>query len=244
MAAALEQDEITKSLERLGHILELPSPYDALTPAKFHPYGLAYEDRWSMIDDLIRDEAEQTERTRSDLRREARRLRSFAIPENRPLIEASEEQRRIAQALIESLIRDTPVEAIHTLDYTLEIRNREVLAGRNRNEPVFFFLIAVAGWSDALERENHQFGYHFHHVDTRRGYDRTNVLLTFDPNEPLGPKDSLYWEHHGSSTTADPTKWAKKRQVAVHTATRSSLQRPGKTAFMHPGADAQVLISR
>lgn len=159
-------------------------------------------------------------------------------------VAASVEQRNRARMLLSGLYVDTLVDTAYGLDYALELRRRERLASRERNPLIFFALISIAARNDGIDRENHGYGYHFHHVNTRRGVVRTNVLLTFDPREQAGPPDTLYWEFHGGYARANPASWAPRRCVAIHSAARPSIHNPGKPHFMRPGSGATVLCRR
>lgn len=147
-----------------------------------------------------------------------------------------------ASRVLVGLSRDLLIDAVPTIDFTLELRRREPLVSSTVNSVVFSFLVAVAGWDDGLVRENHDNkGLHFHHVDTKRGENRTSVLLTFDPAELVGPPDTLFWEHHGAYGHTDPTRWGTKRRVAIHAAARPSIHRPGKVHFLRPSRRASIL---
>lgn len=129
---------------------------------------------------------------------------------------------------------------VHGLDFVLELRKRGDLL--LRYERIFALLVAV-GRREGLDRENHGMGYHFHYLP-KRGKGRTNVLLTFDPDEK-SPPDSLYWENHGDGAKVTvPASWGLSRIRAVYDAAAPSLVRPGKSAFRRPSGAAQVLWSQ
>lgn len=150
------------------------------------------------------------------------------------------EDRAAAAKIVDRFMRSTAVDAVHGLDFVLELRARgELLL---RFQALAFFLIAVRGegW---LKREDHGMGYHFHYL-ALRDQARTDVLLTFDPEEP-SPPDCLYWEHHGGrGRHADPAKWRRTRARAVYDAARPSLTKPGKRHFRAPSSSAAVLWPR
>lgn len=176
-----------------------------------------------------------------------RRVSSCLKPDYSTLMAAnfSRDERDMATRLLAQFIQDVFVEAVHTIDFTLELRNRCRLISSTENESVYCYLISVAGWdNNALDRENHSFGYHFHHVVTRGRVERTNVLLTFDPQEKLGAPDALYWEYHGSHKHADPLRWSRHRCIALHTAAKPSLLKPGKAQFKQPSDGASLLCAR
>ena len=155
------------------------------------------------------------------------------------------EDRIRARKLLEATRRDLLVDVMPTIDFALELRLRARIADSAVNANVFAFLLNVSGTNDALERENHDSkGYHFHHVDTKRGERRTNILLTFDPSEKVGPPDSLHWEFHGSYADAAPTRWGTKRCIAIHSAARPSIKSPGKSNFLRPGRESSILYRR
>jgi hypothetical protein len=149
-----------------------------------------------------------------------------------------------AKTLASLLVVTVCDDVMYGVDYALELRSYRALVSRTVNSALRLFLISVDGWDDGLDRENHQFGYHFHHLTMRRDVVRTNVLLTFDPEEPVGPPDSLFWERHGSYAPADPTRWSEKRILAVHSAARPSVFKPGKQYFRKPGQPAFLLCCR
>jgi hypothetical protein len=157
---------------------------------------------------------------------------------------ADDGQRHRARALLYRLKANRYVDATHGIDYALELRLVESLAREDHNSPVFFALISIAGWDEGLARENHGCGYHFHYIMTKRGVVRTNVLLTFNSTEDVGPPDTLYWEHHGCYSSANPDSWGTRRCRAVHSATRSSVYRPGKANFRAPSNTAKILLSK
>lgn len=159
-------------------------------------------------------------------------------------VSADAGQRLRAQALLRELVVDRLVDTTFGLDYALELRRLERLVRPDRHAAVFFALVSVAGWDDGLERENHGFGYHFHHIATRRGVVRTNVLMTFSPSEPVGPPDTLYWEHHGPYSSANPLTWAPRRCQAMHSSARPSIRHLGKASFRAPSNGAAVLWAR
>lgn len=157
----------------------------------------------------------------------------------------SHDERDIATRILTRFIHDVFVGAVHTIDFTLELRNRRRLISSGDNEGVYCYLISVAGWRNAaLDRGNHDFGYHFHYVDTRGRAERTDILLTFDPQEELGPPDALYWEYHGPYKHADPLRWSERRCIALHTAAKPSLLKPGKSQFKKPSNRASRLCVR
>jgi hypothetical protein len=160
-------------------------------------------------------------------------------------LDATLVERKSAEKLLQQLVMDVFITPIHTLDFTLELYNRRHLVNKDENEGIYFYLISIAGWNDGIVRDNHNIGYHFHHVDTKKKPVRTRVLLTFNPDEKIGPPDSLHWEYHGNKyKTAYPLRWSPRRCVAIHTATCPSLQNPGKNEFRPPSKNAQVLCSR
>lgn len=162
------------------------------------------------------------------------------FPSRRDLIADVGQQQR-ARALLYRLNANRYVDTTHGIDYALELRLVENLAREDHNSPVFFALISIAGWAEGLARENHGCGYHFHYIMTKRGVVRTNVLLTFDSTEDVGPPDTLYWEHHGCYSSANPDGWGTRRCRAVHSATSPSVYRPGKANFRTPSNTAMIL---
>jgi hypothetical protein len=167
----------------------------------------------------------------------------FPSRRDRDLI-ADAGQRHRARALFYRLKANRYVDATHGIDYALELRLVESLAREDHNSPVFFALISIAGWDEGLDRENHGCGYHFHYIMTKRRGVRTNVLLTFNSTEDVGPPDTLYWEHHGCYPSANPDRWGTRRCRAVHSAARSSVYRPGKANFRAPSHNARILWSK
>lgn len=64
--------------------------------------------------------------------------------------------------------------------------------------PLILNFFQIPGTKTMVERENHNFGYHFHYGIVKSGkINRTNLLLTFDPQQPEDKKGILYWEYHG-----------------------------------------------
>lgn len=165
------------------------------------------------------------------------------FPSRRDLI-ADDGQRHRARALLYRLKANRYVDTAHGIDYALELRLVESLVREDHNSPVFYALISIAGWDEGLARENHGCGYHFHYIMTKRETVRTNVLLTFDSTEDVGPPDTLYWEHHGLYSSANPDSWGTRRCKAVHSATRPSVYRPGKANFRTPSNTAKILWSK
>jgi hypothetical protein len=146
------------------------------------------------------------------------------------------------RAVLRRLSVATVLDVVHGIDFSLVLRSQGQL--RTEFPAVVFFLINVQG-GDALDRENHDgMGYHFHYVNTSgRRPLRTDVLLTFDPNE-VSPPDTLFWEHHGASSIhGDPSRWGTRRTRAVYHAARPSLMKPGKATFRPPSNGAMMLYS-
>ena len=148
---------------------------------------------------------------------------------------------KVAETVARRLLLPTTADLVHGVDFILELRAHGELLLRFR--AVASFLSLIAAGDDWLKREN-QMGYHFHYLATRRKL-RTNILLTFDPEEPVGPPDSLFWEHHASGKrTAAPAMWGNDRKLAVFDAANRSLRKPGKSTFRAPSRGASVLLSR
>ncbi len=155
--------------------------------------------------------------------------------------EPSEQERALALPLSLALLYDLPFGLIHLVDSALELRQRRSLISMGRSTILLTFIIHVAGDRGGLVRENHQFGYHFHYLHGHNTLERSDVLLTFNPQEPISHPDTLYWEKHSDGLVTRPTTWSLKRKVAVHTAAIPSINKPGKQYFLQPGKGALQL---
>ncbi len=156
-------------------------------------------------------------------------------------LRSTEREREVAKDLLGRLVACVLVDLAFGLDYVLELRFHQRLVSSTLNAAILHFLISIVGEDASLDRENHGFGYHFHYALLGQVPIRTNVLLAFDPQEPLGPPDSLYWSHHGPGVRAEPAKWGSKRRLSIHTAARPSLSKPGKSVFQRRGRKAKLL---
>jgi hypothetical protein len=149
----------------------------------------------------------------------------------------SREEVVIAGDIAKRLRYPVLLEKVHSIEFALELRNSNYFSERF---PRIEFLLLQAVGGGALERENHDSkGYHFHYLDGKK-YDRTDVLLTFDPAD-FRIWDGLFWDHHGKGRHANPPNWGVRRIHAVFDAAKPSLVKPGRRFFLHPSKSSRPL---
>lgn len=234
--------------ERLAYLLEAtadlsPGSPPAISGSSESDFQARWPAEWPDVEGQdvtdVFDEIHESER--ATIARVSGSLRELAGSLDSRHVEQpwTEDERAAGESIIRRLALPVLVDVVHTVDFLLELRNRGELLNQFPN--VLYFLISVSG-HEALDRENHGMGFHFHYVSTSgRWPARTNVLLTFDPKEK-GPPDTLYWEYHAShSLRAEPWRWGKRRSRAVYDAARPSLFKPGKDYFRAPSRGAAAL---
>jgi hypothetical protein len=205
------------------------------------PIQSRFLERWEdwelhhILGQMHSEEAETIRRIEKELARIENDLRQKAVPDA-----PSEDSIEAAEKLLSRFLINSLQDTIYGLDYALELRAQIPLISPTSHSLIYFTLISVDK-REGLAREDHGWGYHFHHVNLRGGITRTNVLLTFDPSEPLGPPDRLFWEHHGGYDKAEPARWSPARRRAMYSAARPSLVSPGKAKFKRPGDDCGLL---
>lgn len=92
------------------------------------------------------------------------------------------------------------------------------------------FLIKVPGFKDALEREHHGVGYHYHYLDQKRR--RSNRVLCWDTRaEQKEDSHPLFQEEHGEGFPARPDLWGDHKRISFHDACLPDLQRKSLTEF-------------
>jgi len=122
----------------------------------------------------------------------------------------------------------------------LEHIDTELIVPEER-APILAMLLKIVGWDDTLDRENSQWGYHYHYCN--KYGSRSDTVLTFNPNKSV-KKDPLYWERHGEGHAkfkANVPKWGNKKRESVYDAAFPGLTKPGRTAFRSPSKEAEIL---
>jgi len=155
-------------------------------------------------------------------------------------VEIANSERLAAAELLQRLVWCDLEDILFGIDFAMELRISRRLVSPAERSLLFRALVKISR-SEGLDRESHG-GYHFHYVLTRGAVKRTDLLLTFDPDEIVGPPDSLYWERHGRGAPLDPTRWRLPRKRAVHCGARPSIVKPGKQHFRRPSNSSRVLL--
>lgn len=107
---------------------------------------------------------------------------------------------------------------------------------------LFAFAKLVAAGDGFVANENHNFGYHIHYYDRKER--RTNVIFTFDPQEPRGSRETTFWEGHAGGSVqakAKPDKFGDRRKMAIHDSCVSFLRTVSKGDFKTPSTPRSVL---
>jgi hypothetical protein len=120
--------------------------------------------------------------------------------------------------------------------------------------PGLLYLLKIPGHSEALDIENHNFGYHFHYGRIKSGsLVRTNLLLTFDPSQkppkkkvathPFRP--TLHYEYHadGKTKSIDAEAIGLNKRRPIYLVCLDEGERKGLEHFKRPSKDAEVFFS-
>jgi hypothetical protein len=130
------------------------------------------------------------------------------------------------------------------IDYSLDLKKTAYLVTLEKHPLLLEYLVSLPGKfsSEGIKRENHGSGYHIHYIVTlRKKPNRTNIVLTFNPDEPRGATEKLFWEEHGSGIERHPDQFGKSRRNAIFDTSRGFLNNVEKNAFRKPSQDASVL---
>ena len=158
--------------------------------------------------------------------------------------EVNEIENRDLDAVVREFTREETEATSLGIDYSLDLRKTTYLLTREKHPLLLEYLVSLPGRfsSEGLVNENHGPGYHIHYVVTqRKKQNRTNVILTFNPVEPSGGIERLYWEKHGSGLDKHPDRFGDGRKNAIFDTSYRFLKKVQKTDFRKPGKHAEVL---
>ena len=147
------------------------------------------------------------------------------------------------QKALSSLIYSELLSITYGIDYNLELRTYRPYVTRENYSVIFYCLVTLPRFgSEGLFSENHGFGYHIHYVIVKKLKQiRTNILLTFNPNETKPDTHTLYWEIHGGGIPRHPDKFGKRRRMAIYDSSCGFLSKIQKTEFRRPSTKSEVL---
>lgn len=117
--------------------------------------------------------------------------------------------------------------------------------------PGLLYLLKIPGCSEAINVENHGFGYHFHYGKVKsQAVVRTNLLLTFHPQERALKKSKkgqqkqppLYGEQHaeGKTRSIDMEAIGNNKRLPIYLVCLAAGEKRGLINFKTPGAKAKV----
>jgi len=98
---------------------------------------------------------------------------------------------------------------------------------------------------DCIDLESHDFGYHFHFLNhTRRGYHKTDLLLTFDPADPASPDAPLHAEKHreGNYAAVDIAALSPEMRRSIYEACHAVMTRKGIRHFKRPAHTSRLFL--
>lgn len=120
----------------------------------------------------------------------------------------------------------------------LESARTEVWVGEHT--PLLYSLLKIPNERDVLQRETHGFGWHYHYC--KKDGDRSDVVLTFRPNE--AEPNPLYWEFHAERNAdfqARVGAWGAKKRASIYQTCRGDAGKRSLSDYRRPGADAAIL---
>jgi len=120
--------------------------------------------------------------------------------------------------------------------------------------PGLLYLLEIPGCSEGLDVEHHGFGYHFHYGKVKsQSIVRTNLLLTFNPQDQALPKPkkapvrkpSLYSEQHAEGKTKSINFEAigANKRLPIYLVCLSVTEKKAVKDFKVPGSKATVFHS-
>lgn len=147
------------------------------------------------------------------------------------------------QNALSSLSYSELISLTYGIDYNLELRRKQLYVTKENYGLIFHCLVSLPRHGDeGLKGENHGHGYHLHYVVIKKSKQkRTDVLLTFDPNETKPDNHTLYWETHGGGISRHPDKFGKRRRLAIYSSSCTFLSKVKKSDFKRPGSNSEVL---
>lgn len=114
--------------------------------------------------------------------------------------------------------------------------------------PNLLAFVGIPGTRNAVDLENHNFGYHFHYGKVKSGkLRRSNVLLTFNPNETIldeSKKPPLYSEYHGERhfIEIDVDTIGINKRKPIYLVCCDEAKKRGFQNFKHPKKEARVFF--
>lgn len=167
------------------------------------------------------------------------RLRKEHSDEHFIMLDNAEEIQSALLSLTYSKLTSTS----HGIDYNLELRNHQPYVVDENYSDLFYCLITLPKYgNEGLKGEDHGHGYHIHYVLIKKSKQkRTDILLTFNPNETTAKEHTLYWEPHGAGISSHPDRFGKRRRVAIYDSSCSFLDKVSKSNFKRPGRGSESL---
>jgi len=197
--------------------------------------------KYHRVEKTYEEDYEKENTRERNLREEMHSLSEKLItefPEFRE-VQAPADEQKTAERLWRQLVHERHVVLIPAHGFALELRG-PLLFNTPEHRGFFLFLLPLIGWHAEIAREKSPHGYHFHYIDTQK-QSRANVTFTWDPNEPIGPPDTLYWQFHGPGLSVQPNLWPTNKREDIHRVAWKSIQKPGKQYFRQPGRNGKVL---
>jgi len=147
------------------------------------------------------------------------------------------------QRALASLTYSELTSITYGIDYNLELRYQRSYVTQDNYSVIFHCLITLPKYGDdGLKGENHGHGYHIHYVVVKKSkQERTDILLTFNPNETKPDNHTLYWESHGGGISRHPEKFGKRRRLAIYDSSCSFLSKVKKSDFKRPSTKSEKL---
>jgi len=170
------------------------------------------------------------------------KIESLLEEHNREYFESLENIQEIQRALL-SLTYSELISITYGIDYNLELRSQRPYVTKENYSVIYHYLVTLPKFGDeGLKSENHGHGYHIHYVIIKKLKQvRTDILLTFNPNETTPVTHTLYWENHGSAISRHPDKFGKRRRLAIYDSSCGFLSKIKKTDFRRPSTKSEKL---